>query len=187
MKIYHGTCNRTITEFRDVKLRNNLDYGNGVYFTSNCEQAKEWSCRYTNEGAVYECEIDLSLLAVLNYNEEQGDLFYLLYLCRIDLEDVAKETVDGFEEADVVFGLMLDGRTRKFKKLAKRFNRGYLTFDEFYNKVVLHEKPKDQLCFKSDAAIKLVNAGLQKKYYTHKYGDGTIIIELEIEIEIEKN
>lgn len=181
MKVYHGTSNRKITEFKDMKLRNNLDYGSGVYFTSNFEQALAWSCKHSEEGAVYESEIDLSTLSVLDYKNEQEDLFYLLYLCRIDLEDVAKETIDGFDEADVVYGLMLDGKTQKFEKLAEQFNEGDLTYKEFYEKIKLHGTPKDQLCLKSDDAINMINVGLQRVFYTRNNGK-TVIIEQEIEI-----
>ena len=60
MKVYHGSSSRSITKF-DLRhsLRTNLDFGKGIYFTTNIEQAIAWSCRNKPVGAVYECEIAL--------------------------------------------------------------------------------------------------------------------------------
>ena len=116
MKVFHGTKYRNIDEFKDLKKRNNLDFGHGIYFTTCFDQAKKWSCKHSSSGAVYECAIDLSTLSVLNLTHNVESTHYLLYLCRIDLENVAEETINGFNSADVIIGLFSLAFMKKLNK-----------------------------------------------------------------------
>ena len=168
MKVYHGSSSRSITKF-DLRhcLRTNLDFGKGVYFTTNIEQAIAWSCRNKSKGAVYECEIDIAGFNILNLDKKDEDLLYVLYLCRIGLEDYA-DTVDGFENADIVMGLMLDGKVKKFEDIAERFNSGDISYDDFFEQVKLYGNGYDQICIKSKAALKHINASIKRVYYTQK-------------------
>lgn len=168
MKVYHGSSSRSITKF-DLRhsLRTNLDFGKGIYFTTNIEQAIAWSCRNKSVGAVYECEIDITGFSVLNLDKKDEDLLYVLYLCRIGLEDYA-DTVDGFENADIVMGLMLDGKVKKFEDLAERFNTGDVPYDKFYEQVELYSNGYDQICIKSKDALQQINTSIKKVYYTQK-------------------
>lgn len=178
MKIFHGTDNRGITCFRDLRQRKNLDFGDGVYFTSNFEQALRWSCRKENCGAVYECEVSFSSLNILSYDTKSEELNYLFYLCRIGLQNVACDTIERFDEADVVSGLMLDGKVASFEVIAEQFNSGETSYEELCNTIKTFKKPNDQLCFKTAKALLEVNDGLQKVYFTRKEGK-QIYIEAE--------
>lgn len=162
MKLYHGSKDKNITEFKLIHKRNNLDFGEGVYLTVNKEQAEQWAKKNETSGAVYVFEIDLKDLRVIEYTDE--DLNYVLYLCRIGLEkDVARETIDGFDEADVISGKMLDGLTKEFELIAEKFNEGDISYDELKERIKLFDK-KDQLCFKTQKAIDLLNKCLIEKY-----------------------
>lgn len=173
MKIYHGTNERNLPFLDDIKKRFDLDFGNGIYLTSNIDQAIEWSCRHQNEGAVYEYEIDLSALKELKLSIAEDDYYYLCYLCKINLEFIAKETIDNFEDADVVYGCMIKN-VKKFKDKAEEFNEGNINLEEFKNITKIHNA-KDQFCFKKEKAINLVNEGIQKIYYTERKNTEIII------------
>lgn len=168
MKVYHGSSSRHIKKFNFRHSRKTLDYGRGIYFTTNFDQAKEWSCKYRSVGAVYECEIELDHFKLLTLHSKKEDLIYLLYLCRIGLEDIAKESIDSFEEADIVYGLMLDGKMDEFSEFAEQFNDGSISYEEFSEKVKLFRYPYNQLCIKSKKALEQINAVIKQVYYTKK-------------------
>ena len=114
-----------------------------------------------NEGIVYVFDIDMKDVSITDYKCE--DLDYILYLCRIKLEDVAKDTIDGFEEADIVCGKVLRGDCNKFCKIAEQFNMGEIPNTRYKKNVKLFET-MDQYCFKSQKAIDLLNRSLVKSY-----------------------
>ena len=176
MKLYHGSKSRKITEFNFYHSRRSLDFGKGVYFTTNFDQAKEWSCKNNKEGAVYECEIDFSNFNVLSFPEKSEDLIYVLYLCRIDLEDVA-DTVDGFENADVIMGMMLDGNIQDFEQLAEQFNEGNIPYELFSEQIKLYENGYDQVCVKTKPALEQVNISIEKKHHTQRNNETIQVIE----------
>ena len=168
MKLYHGSSSRKIKAFNFRHSRKNLDFGKGIYFTTNFDQAKAWSCRNQSEGAVYECDIDLSQFNVLSYQEKEQNLLAILCLCRIGLEEIAPDAIDGYENTDVIWGRMLDGRMANFSDLAERFNGGEISYPEFEKQVELYEESYDQLCIKSKKALETVNASISKVYHTKK-------------------
>lgn len=190
MKLYHGTHCRNIKNF-DVKYsRDKTDFGKGIYFTTNFEQAKEWSCRNKiKRGAVYECDIDLSEFEILNYDEPDEDLLYVLYLCRIGIEEIALECVEKFDSADIVIGTMLDGGIQDFNDWAEAFNKGDITEDEFCTKVRLYGKQNNQICVKTEDTLENINQSITKIYYTKKSVNGSIKVEKirSLSAKIEKN
>ena len=135
---------------------------------------RKWSCRHSEVGAVYEFDFELSELEILDLSNTD-DLFYVIYLCRIDLEDIADDVIDGFGNADIVSGFMLDGSICGFEKIAEEFNEGDLSFDEFYSKIKMFDQSKNQLCIKTDLALSKINAGLVKKHLTRKTNNTTVV------------
>ena len=181
MIIYHGSDCCNIENFEFGHSRQDLDFGEGIYFTTSFEQAKSWSCRNSTRGAVYECDIDFSALNVLRLEGKANeDLAYTLYLCRIKLEDVAKDAIDNFAEADVICGELLGGRIKKFKKDAERFNKGDISYEEYRSRMKLYNNTNDQICIKSDYALQLVNNSLLSKYLTEKRENKIYITHQEI-------
>lgn len=178
MKLYHGTPCRNIKKFEVKYSREKADFGKGIYFTTNFEQAKNWSCHKDNKrGAVYECDIDLSEFEILNYDETDEDLLYVLYLCRIGIEEIALECVEKFDSADIVTGTMLDGKIQDFNDWAEAFNNGDLTEDEFRTKVKLFGKQNNQICVKTEHPLRKINQSIKKIYYTQKSVNGSIKVE----------
>lgn len=177
MKIYHGSQYTDIEQFEFGHSRTKLDFGEGIYFTTNIDQAKEKSCKNKlGSGAVYECEVDLSQFRILRFESPTDeDLTYTLYLCRINLEDVAKDTIPGFGESDLIWGSMLDGKIKQFEELAELFNAGDRSYEQFISQIDLFGSTCDQLCIKTDYALALVNKGLVQKYLTQKDGEGISI------------
>ena len=179
MKIYHGSPDRNIKKFElnYRKARTDLDFGKGVYFTSKFEQAQTWSCKRTKSGAVYECDVDFTNINLLQYDSSRDeDLLYLLCFCRIGLEDIASEVAEGFDEADVIEGLVLDGTIPDFQKVAEQFVEGDLTFKELEEASKIYGDSKNQFCLKTEKALDILNSGLCKVYFTEKNEDGSVAI-----------
>lgn len=155
MILYHGSKTRGIRKFELRNNRKKLDFGVGVYLTTKYEQAKEWA---GSGGSVYKFDVDPNFLNWIEYKDE--DLNYVLYLCRINLEEIAKEAVDCFDIADVIAGKMLGGKIWRFEQKAKIFNKGDIEYDQFAQGVKLFDDDKDQVCFKTQRAIDLLNKSL---------------------------
>lgn len=170
MKIYHGTQHQNIKgfDFDHIRTQRYLDFGSGVYFTTNFQQAIDWSCKPTGEGAVYECEIDPKQvgLNILEYKENDEDLYYLLCFCRTGLEEIANDVAEGYDDADVIYGLMLDGTIADFRQLAEKFIEGDVTIPEVIAQTKLYECGRDQICVKTETALEVINSGLCKCYLT---------------------
>ena len=147
-----------------MNSRKNLDFGKGVYLTASKKQAEKWALKYKN-GTVYVFDVDFKDLHIVEYKDE--DLDYVLYLCRIDLEDVAKEVIDEFDKADIISGMMLDGTTKKIEKTAEKFNDGDISYEKLKEKIKLF-KNKDQICLKTQEALDILNNGLIYKYNVRK-------------------
>lgn len=177
MILYHGSKNRDIDKFDLLFGRSDVDFGRGIYFTSNKSQAMEWSCRGPGNvyGAVYECDVDLSQFIGVEYSSEDQDLYYLLYLCRLGLEDITPDVIDGIEKFDFIQGVMLDGKVNDFNKIAEKFGEGELSLAEFIEKTELW-KDKNQVCIKSERALRNVNANIRAVHFTHKI-KGSVVVE----------
>ena len=113
MKLYHGSRNKELKKFDfEYDSSSTFDFGKGIYFTSNFERAKAWSCHENGEGAVYEIDIDFTS-ADLNkkiFSKDEDDIYYVLYICRLGMSELAPEFVDDFEKYDVVVGPVLRGK-----------------------------------------------------------------------------
>lgn len=133
--------------------------GKGVYFTTDYEFAKKWSSRRSNESVVYEADVDLSDLNVVCFDEHnKDDFYYLLYLCRIELEDVAQQTISKFDGADVVVGGILSGDETFVCELSNNFNNGDIDEQEFFSKMQnLLKRSQIQYCFKTEKALEIIN------------------------------
>lgn len=177
MKIYHGTDCRDILSFDFNHCGDNKDFGKGVYFTTKIEQAIDWSLKLSSTGAVYECDVDFSGLKIQSFSSKDNeDQMYVLYLCRIGLEEIVPDAVDDFDKADVIYGYVLDGSVRDFMQIAEQFNQGDISFDELCEKAKIFGDEKDQICVKTSRALELVNHSICCEYHTNKAGNGDISI-----------
>ena len=151
MILYHGIKDSDIKEFLLFNKRKNLDFGSGFYLTTQLSQEKKWA---GEKGAVYKFDIDIKSLKVVEYKDD--DLNFVFYLCRIDLEDIAKDLIEGFKDADIIMGKMLDGSVIQFEKNAEKTNAGDISYEEFSDKIKLFYD-KDQICFKTQRVMDLLN------------------------------
>lgn len=175
IKLYHGTNNRDIEQFKIIyREENPPDFGAGLYFTSNFEQAKQWSCSKSNIGAIYEIDIYLDSLIGKNLNNDEL-FYYLSYLCRIDLENLVDECLNELNNVDYVYGKMLK-EINNFKSIAEKFNSDDISFEEFKNATKFYDNSMNQYCFRTRKAVDIINKSITKKYLTKKEGK-IIIIE----------
>lgn len=183
MKIYHGTANNNISVFDFGHCKENRDFGKGVYFTTNIDQAKEWSVKHSAAGTVYEYDVDFSDLKARVFSSKlDEDQLYVIYLCRIGLEEIVPDAVDNFDDADIVVGFMLDGQIRNFRFIAEKFNQGDISFEEFRDKLKMYDEGKSQICIKSARALDLVNNS-KRRVYTITKTSGKIFIKETVQNE----
>ena len=178
MKLFHGTSKQNLKTFKIIKRKNNTpEFGDGLYFTTNLEQAKEWSCYKSKTGAVYEIDIDLKKLK--GKNLENDDLFYYLsYLNRIDLKELVDECLDELNGLDYIFGKMIKN-VDEFKENAEKFNEGDIELKDFKKLTKWFGKGYNQYCFKSKEAIDLVNKSIKKIHYISRSYKTTKIIDFK--------
>ena len=168
IKLYHGSAVKNLRTFEIQYVRNNLDIGHGIYLTTHFDQAKTWAIRSNGCGSVYEFEVDFSDLKSIKLLRNAEDLYIVLYLCRLEIHDIAAELVTGFENADVVFAPLLDGKTKEFEIVAEQFNNGELSLEELMDKTELFDERKDQVCFRSQHSIELLNRSFKKEHQVTK-------------------
>ncbi len=168
IKLYHGSSVKNLRTFETQSIRNNLDLGPGIYLTTHFNQAKAWAIRRTGSGSVYEFHVDLSDLKIIKLLRDTEDLYIVLYLCRIEIPDIAAEVITDFENADVVFAPLLDGKTKEFELLAEQFNNGELSFEKLIYRTKLYGKKKDQVCFRSQHSIELLNKSYITEHHVSK-------------------
>lgn len=197
MKLYHGTTYKNIKKFeiRERKLPTKEkdcgapDLGPGVYFSPTLKQAKDFAfTKYkTKECAVYEIDIDLNLLNGIIKNDPDEDYYLLCCLSRINLSDVAIETIENYKECDYIFGKVIKD-VKNFDKIANMFiiqedehkfnsNDWNALINELKKDVVFH-KDMSQYCFK-DKAIDFVNNSIKKVYFISKDNKNNTQVDLE--------
>ena len=196
MILYHGTDKVDLEYLDSIESRKDIDFGFGLYVTSNKEQAEDWAKKKgewagTGIGAVYESEIDIDNipLKVLEYAEGDEDYNCLCYLCRYEAEEVASDTITNFENVDIIYGPMI-GNAKEFKSNIKCFHgedipflsikdkvksinynvkSNISTFEDLVSRINLYgDEKNDQYCFKSEKAKEILNEGIKKVTYIKK-------------------
>ena len=156
IKLYHGSPYPNITKFQIIESlsRSRTDYGLGVYFTTNREQAKKWSVRGAgvNHGYVYETQLDYRIIQsgkyklkeFLEYNDEFLDTFTY---CRSRGENSAN--IVGY---DMIYGLMIDSKKEIINSTCDDYAVGKI------NRIDVKRKLKtldmsDQICIKNSELL----------------------------------
>lgn len=222
MRLYHATGKCDLEYIDDIYSKSDNDFGKGVYVTSIKEQAEDWAKKkskdrdnYKGIGAVYEGEVDLDDLSILEYSEDDEDFNYLCYLCRYEAEKVAKETINNFEKADIIYGPML-AKPEKYKECIKCFHCGdeeyrdedfaflpnkdkvksikydvkcdIITFKDLEDRMKLHDTSRrNQFCLKSKKVIELFNKGIKKVTYIKRNKKGFSYSEQFLEYDEKQN
>jgi hypothetical protein len=156
--LYHGSKDGSINSFSLNVGRPDVDFGRGVYFTTKLQQAIDWSVKHADCGYVYVCEFDPEDLKILEYRKNCDDFAEIIHLCRIDLEELACDFIEGFEQADCVYGCLVDGGKPHLEELANQYNEGDIPFSTFYEELdaILYTSDKDQLCIKTIAGLQKI-------------------------------
>lgn len=216
MRLYHGTGKCELEYLDDTFSKSDNDFGIGLYVTSIKEQAEDWAKKKSKDsdnhkgiGAIYESEVDLNDLSILEYSEADEDFNYLCYLCRYEVESVAKDTINNFEKADAIYGPMLRS-IKIFKDSIETFHGDdeyaflpdkdkvksikydtkckIVTFKDLERKIKIHDpNNKNQFCFKSDKAIELFNKGIKKVTYIKRNEKGFCYSEQFLEFDEKQN
>ena len=169
MILYHGTSDREIQDFTIIsREKYPPDFGDGIYFTSNFQQAKEWSCYRSELGAVYCIDIDLEGLKGIELKDNEL-FFYASYLNRIDLRELVFECLEELDGKDYVYGSMI-GSPKEFVDLAEEFNEGNIDLSELIKKTRI-KRGYDQYCFRSIRAVNRINDSNRQIIYTKKIKD----------------
>lgn len=160
--LYHGTTVRDIAKFDLSKSRDTfLDYGKGIYFTTNEEQAKQWATRHSSVGVVYTVRIDLSGLKIKQYLNYSNEFINTFCLCRAGLESDVKE-IQGY---DAIYGCMIDNDRETIVKIVNDYVLG-ATEQQVRSSIKLLNA-KDQFCIKTQEVldkISILNIRLIKKH-----------------------
>lgn len=160
IKLYHGTPCDNIEKF-DIRAsrKSFLDFGVGIYFTTNEEQAMLWSIKHSNHGVVYEVEIDASQLSILQFLTYSNDFIHTFCFCRAGLE----EMVSNINNYDAVYGYVIDNDKDIITTKTNDYVIGLATPAAIRNSIKVYED-KDQLCIKSQDILNGLE--IKRKRYT---------------------
>nr|DAG01625.1 MAG TPA: Protein of unknown function (DUF3990) [Siphoviridae sp. ct87j35] len=156
IKLYHGSPYPNIKKFEiTARTRSRTDYGLGVYFTTNREQAKKWSVRGNDvtHGYVYETCLDYTLIQngtvklkqFLGYDDEFIDTFTE---CRTHGTDPTN--IKGY---DIIYGIMIDSNGTEIYNACDAFAKGKISREKL--KIRLKALTgADQVCIKNNKLLK---------------------------------
>lgn len=159
IKLYHGSPYPNIEKFEiTARTRRHTDYGLGVYFTTNREQAKKWSVRgnAVTHGYVYETYLDYALIQnglvklkqFLGYDDEFIDTFTQ---CRTYGTDPTN--IKGY---DIIYGIMIDNNGTEIYSACDDFAKGKISREKL--KIRLKAlTDADQVCIKNNNLLKSLN------------------------------
>lgn len=149
VRLYHGSDKLNINKFDISYSRHSfLDFGRGIYFTTNEEQAMLWSIRSNNIGAVYTIELDTSELNIKQYLTYSNDFIHTFCLCRAGFEDV----VTDIQNIDAVYGYVIDNDKAAITKHTNDYYLGKANATQVRANIKVFEA-KDQFCIKNQKVL----------------------------------
>lgn len=160
VKLYHGSPRLDIHKF-DIRYsrKSFLDFGVGIYFTTNESQAMLWSIKQSDFGAVYEIELDTFPLNIKQYLSYSNDFINTFCLCRAGLE----ESVVDMKGYDAVYGFVIDNDKAEIIKKTNDYALGLISPASVRNTIKVFDN-KDQLCIKSQNILD--NIAIKRVMYT---------------------
>ena len=149
LTLYHGSPNMNIKKFDISYSRKSfLDFGIGIYFTTNIEQAMLWSIKKSTIGAVYEVPFIFSELNVKQYLTYSNEFIKTFCLCRAGFEKEVFEIAD----CDAVYGYVIDNDKEVIVKKTYDYAIGKITEANVRSSIRLMEG-KDQVCIKKQSIL----------------------------------
>ncbi len=162
IKLYHGSPNpKLIPAFGKGEEKH--DYGRGLYFTQDIELAREWAVCNENDGYLYEVEMDIDGLKMLDFDEHSPLSWIAELMSHRDADDsvrykrfapafIEKYKMD-ISEYDIIKGWRADS---SFFLIAKRFVRDELDAGLLSEALRLGNLGI-QYCVKSEKAFERIN------------------------------
>ena len=169
--LYHGSPEPNILQFGIIpgKARSRTDYGLGIYFTTNREQAKKWSVRGSgvNHGYVYETHLDYRMILngtfklkeFLEYSDEFIDTFTF---CRS--KGFNPSNISGY---DIIYGLMIDSNKETINHVCDDYSLGKVSRGYVKQKLKTLEM-SDQICIKNPNLLNLLQISRVDETYVIK-------------------
>lgn len=160
--LYHGSPNASLlpTFGRGEEKH---DYGKGFYLTPDIELAKEWAVCNETEGYLYQIELDVSDLNVLDYNQFDPKAWIAELMSHRDADSsvryrrFAQRFIDKFRidtsQYDVIKGWRADS---SYFLIAKRFVRDELDAGLLSEALKIGDLGQ-QYCVKSKKAFELIH------------------------------
>lgn len=170
--VYHGSPNKTFTPQYGLG-DDKHDYGKGFYTTQHEQLAKEWAVCLGNDGYLHTYNLDLTGLAVLNF-DELSPLCWLAELMKHRDADTsarykrfAPEFIRKFgvntNGYDIIIGWRADS---SYFQVAKRFVRNEFDYELISNLLKLGDL-KQQICIKSEKAYAQLHECSKPKFVLH--------------------
>ena len=160
--LYHGTAEY----HKEIDLNHSnrfKDFGRGYYVTSHRQQAFDWAKnkgKRRGECWVFEYALspvpeDMKIKELLRYDADW-------------LEFVTKRRVWGEETPfDIVYDRMADNKGNVLVRVLQEYAYGYLAAQRALDIIRFYQDDKDQYCFKTPAAVRLLT-----RTRTYRFGDG---------------
>lgn len=156
MLLYHGSYKK-FTNFELKYAKEGKDYGKGIYFIPNYDQAKKWAARKKGKGYIYIIEIpdeifldsEYNILNLNHYNKEWADI---IVACRSFFYE---------PDYDIIYGKMADGRFWELEEYIDDYRNGKLKLASFILGVRCKQEYM-QYCFKSEKAVMYINDRLKE-------------------------
>lgn len=147
IKLYHGTPIKNITKFDLSKSRNILDFGKGIYFTTNEKQAMLWAIKKSKYGVVYEVLIDISQLNIKQFLTYSNEFIETFCYCRAGMEEYTS-----ISEYEAVYGYVVDNNKQSIVKYTNDFVTGKASHAAVRNNITVIDS-MDQICIKSQEVL----------------------------------
>ena len=168
--VYHGSKEKNLIPIVNGGREGN-DFGKGFYCTFDPELAKEWAVAEYTEGNysfLYSYQIDLSLLNIFEFSDIKKWLAEVLYNNKTldklrkdqneDLNNFLLKHHNIITDCDAIIGNRADDYLYRY---LRDFVRGNLDFNSI-QKILENNYLGEQICFKSENAIQLINNGAIK-------------------------
>lgn len=150
MKLYHG--NRVRFDSFDLsKARPFKDFGKGIYFTPNQQQAEKLATGMNGAGFLYECSVHDRIF-------KDGSL-EVLCLDRYTIEwlDYVSGNRNGLSQwrlYDIVYGVVADNKYKKLNQTIAEYYAGRIFAQKAIKLIAFPKNRKySQYCFKTHKAI----------------------------------
>lgn len=160
--LYHGSPHPTL-EPKYGKGRDHHDYGRGLYLTPDKQLAREWAVCNETDGYLYELEIDLKTLNVLDFDEHDPLTWIAELMSHRDADNsvryrrFAPQFIEKYKidtsAYDVVKGWRADS---SYFLIAKRFVRDELDASLLREALKLGDLGI-QYCMKSEQAFRVID------------------------------